>query len=131
MLVNTCSRMCSGVTAVMTVLFWTDATNAVPSTKTTELREPLLAARCEAVGQSRERLAVDVDPALGEPVKRVLGEGRRMRRRGLVGEHDRRTTDRWARRRRPAWPPAAAVGEPTAPGGSSAGLGMIVLMTPA
>jgi len=36
--------MCSDPTAEMTVLFATDTTNAVPSTKTTESREPLAAA---------------------------------------------------------------------------------------
>ena len=56
MLVNTCERMCSGVTAVMTVLFWTEATNAVPSTNTTELREPLSAARWIPSVEPAERL---------------------------------------------------------------------------
>src|SRR5213079_3148616 len=48
MLVNTCSRMCCASTAVMTVRLRTETTNAVPSTRTTDSRAPLAAARCTA-----------------------------------------------------------------------------------
>ena len=53
MFVNTCSRMCSWSTAVITVLFGTETTNAVWSTSTSESRAPFEAASFTA-SSSRE-----------------------------------------------------------------------------
>ena len=68
--------MASGVTAVITVLFLTDVTKAVPSTNTTELRAPLSAARWIPSVRRPSVWVFDVDSAPAQTFQRMLGEGR-------------------------------------------------------
>ena len=74
MLVNTLSFMCSDPTAVMTVRLLTDTTNAVPSTRTRESREPLLAARSTPCESLPERALIELDASALDACERVLGE---------------------------------------------------------